>query len=192
MRSIVMGFLVRGPRGSDLTFRPERAWCAGSFSEAEEASPFVDAVESAAMLVQARLAQRRRLTEINDEQDEAERVLDAAVQRLKALDPDAQIPDLGDYSLRFEYRVYKGETRGFFKDTDSAKLYVVEPETDPLLARLDAFVDAAINLSRAWEQDRSRLTEGYPEGLPSFDEFVNRLLIWRDEAREHRPLRAAS
>jgi len=53
------------------------------------------------------------------------------------------------------------------------------------LQALDKFVDSAGALSRAWEQlsDDSFLMNGYPKGLPSFDEFHHELLDWLHSAK---------
>lgn len=46
---------------------------------------------------------------------------------------------------------------------------------------LEALVAAAIELNEAWsEDDQGDLSGGYPECLPSFDEFTGQLMTWRD------------
>lgn len=46
---------------------------------------------------------------------------------------------------------------------------------------LAAFVDAANELNAAWfEDDDGSLGDGYPEHMPSFDQFCHDVMAWRD------------
>lgn len=58
------------------------------------------------------------------------------------------------------------------------------PEREALRA-LEALVQAAQELSRAWDHlgDPSFLEEGYPRSLPSFDDLAEELREWRNKAR---------
>lgn len=53
------------------------------------------------------------------------------------------------------------------------------------MAALDAFYNAAVRLDREWTRDgyADFLDAGYPKCLPSFDEFVEAVADWTDEAR---------
>ncbi len=50
--------------------------------------------------------------------------------------------------------------------------------------KLRELVEAAVELDREWDtlsaEDSDAVSNGYPAGLPSFDEFVSRLITWRD------------
>lgn len=50
------------------------------------------------------------------------------------------------------------------------------------LADLERLVDAACALAATWERD-SPDVQGYPPGLPCFDEHVGALIAWRDAMR---------
>jgi len=49
---------------------------------------------------------------------------------------------------------------------------------DILLSALNTFIDSAAKLSEVWERIGG-LEDGYPECLPSFDEFLHHLYEWR-------------
>lgn len=49
------------------------------------------------------------------------------------------------------------------------------------LNALQAFLEAASKLDRCYHEV---LDAGYPESLPSFDEFVNDVALWRDTVRK--------
>jgi hypothetical protein len=53
------------------------------------------------------------------------------------------------------------------------------------MAALDAFYNAAVRLDREWTREgyAEFLDAGYPKCLPSFDEFVEAVADWTDEAR---------
>jgi hypothetical protein len=60
------------------------------------------------------------------------------------------------------------------------------PELAHALQVLKQFVGVANSLSRDWpdghDPDLDVMTEGYPDYLPSFDEFVNDLQAWYEKA----------
>lgn len=73
--------------------------------------------------------------------------------------------------------------------TTYTKEQQVTLDRNEAIGALRDFARAANRLSSAWEllKDKSLLDAGYPEGLPSFDEFVLQVIAWRDaaEAADH-------
>lgn len=53
----------------------------------------------------------------------------------------------------------------------------------PAVQALKEFVRAAEKLSNQWPDDDS-LNEGYPKGLPSFDEFLAQLDKWLEKVQQ--------
>ena len=54
---------------------------------------------------------------------------------------------------------------------------------EPLPKRkaLTELIKSAQEVNLCWDHTGANMLEGYPKCLPSFDEFINQLIEWRDK-----------